>query len=77
MRKTGQCGFSTDEAALRTFSQGRDYFERQGIRGLHSAVEHRGVPQGTDPAKFRESFSNGIGSAKAFGFGLLVIAPLG
>ncbi len=29
----------------------------------------------TDPAKFHETFTRGIGSAKAFGFGLLVIAP--
>jgi hypothetical protein len=27
-------------------------------------------------AKFYENFTRGIGSAKAFGFGLLVIAPI-
>jgi len=30
----------------------------------------------TDPAKFHETFTRAIGSAKTFGFGLLVIAPL-
>jgi len=30
----------------------------------------------TDPAKFHETFTRGVGPAKAFGFGLLVIAPV-
>jgi len=30
----------------------------------------------TDPTKFCETFRHGIGSAKAFGFGLLLIAPV-
>ena len=57
------------------FSRGREYFEKQGLRGLHSAVEFQGVLNVTDPAKFHETFARGIGPAKAFGFGLLVIAP--
>jgi CRISPR system Cascade subunit CasE len=39
-------------------------------------VEFRGTLRVTDPAKFRRVFTGGLGSAKAFGFGLLVIAPL-
>jgi CRISPR-associated protein Cas6/Cse3/CasE subtype I-E len=35
-----------------------------------------GVLTVTDPAKFHDTFTRGIGSAKAFGFGLLVIAPI-
>ncbi len=65
-----------DEATLRTFSRGREYFEKNGQPGLHSAVEFEGVLTVTDPAKFHETFTRGIGSAKAFGFGLLVIAPV-
>jgi CRISPR system Cascade subunit CasE len=67
---------SIEEAVLRTVSRGREYFERQGVRGLHSAVEYHGVLTVTDPARFYETFTRGIGSGKAFGFGLLVIAPL-
>jgi CRISPR system Cascade subunit CasE len=74
-RKGEQGGFAVDEDTLRTFSRGREYFEKQDMRGLHSAVEFQGVLTVTDPAKFHESFTRGIGSAKAFGFGLLVIAP--
>lgn len=75
-RKGEQGGFALHEASLRTFSRGREYFERKGERGLHSAVEFQGVLTVTDPAKFHETFRRGIGSAKAFGFGLLVIAPI-
>ncbi|MBZ5514845.1 MAG: type I-E CRISPR-associated protein Cas6/Cse3/CasE [Acidobacteriia bacterium] len=75
-RKGDHGGFTVDEAKLRTFSRGREYFEKNGQNGLHSAVEFQGVLTVTDPAKFHEAFTRGIGSAKAFGFGLLVIAPV-
>ena len=75
-RKGEQGGFSVEEDTLRTVPRGREYFEKNGQRGLHSAVEFQGVLTVTDPAKFHEAFTRGIGSAKAFGFGLLVIAPI-
>jgi len=75
-RKGEQGGFAVDEATLRTFSRGREYFEKSGQHGLHTAVEFQGMLTVTDPARFHESFTHGIGSAKAFGFGLLVIAPI-
>lgn len=75
-RKGEQGGFTVDTSTLRTFSRGRHYFEKQGMRGMHSAVEFQGVLTVTDPAKFYETFRRGIGPAKAFGFGLLVIAPV-
>jgi CRISPR system Cascade subunit CasE len=74
-RKGEQGGFVVEADTLRTIQQGREYFQKKETRGLHSAVEFQGVLTVTDPAKFHESFSRGIGSAKAFGFGLLVIAP--
>ena len=75
-RKGDHGGFTVDESTLRTFSLGREYFKKNGQEGLHSAVEFEGVLSVTDPAKFHETFARGIGSAKAFGFGLLVIAPI-
>ena len=75
-RKGEQGGFTVEEATLRTFSRGREYFEKSGRQSLHSEVEFQGVLTVTDPAKFYETFTRGIGSAKAFGFGLLVIAPV-
>ena len=75
-RKGDQGGFTVDETTLRTFSRGREYFEKKGHPGLHSAVEFEGVLTVTDPTEFHRTFTLGIGSAKAFGFGLLVIAPV-
>lgn len=75
-RKGEQGGFNVDEATLRTIPRGREYFKKNGQDGMHSAVEFEGVLTVTDPATFHETFTRGIGSAKAFGFGLLVIAPV-
>jgi CRISPR system Cascade subunit CasE len=75
-RKGDQGGFSVDEDTLRTFSRGREDFEKDGVRGVHSAVEFQGVLTVNDPQKFHATFTQGVGSAKAFGFGLLVIAPI-
>lgn len=75
-RKGDQGGFTVDEPTLRTIPRGREYFTKNGQGGMHSAVEFQGVLTVTDPAKFHQTFTRGIGSAKAFGFGLLVIAPV-
>jgi CRISPR system Cascade subunit CasE len=42
----------------------------------HYAVRFEGVLQISDPDIFLGTISNGIGSAKGFGFGLLSIAPI-
>jgi len=75
-RKGIQGGFTVDEATLRTFMRGREYFSKLGQTGLHSAVEFQGTLAVTDSARFHAAFKQGVGPAKAFGFGLLVIAPI-
>jgi len=75
-RKGNQGGFAIDSEALRVVPRGREYFDKKGMQGFHSAVEFQGTLTVNDPARFFETFSRGIGSAKAFGFGLLVIAPI-
>jgi CRISPR system Cascade subunit CasE len=42
----------------------------------HLGVQFEGVLRVTDPALFTQALQNGIGSGKAFGFGLLSIARL-
>lgn len=69
-------GFAVDLPAVRTIPRGREYFFKPGARGVHYASEFQGVLQVSDAAKFRETFTTGVSSAKAFGFGLLVISPL-
>ncbi|HMJ05533.1 MAG TPA: type I-E CRISPR-associated protein Cas6/Cse3/CasE [Chthoniobacterales bacterium] len=57
------------------FEKRRDGEVRQC--GVHAAVDFSGVIEIVDCALFLSAtFSKGIGSAKAFGFGLLVLAPL-
>lgn len=74
-RKAEQGGFVIEADTLRTIQQGRENFQKKGAAGTHTAVEFQGVLTVTDPDKFHETFTRGIGSAKSFGFGLLVIAP--
>lgn len=75
-RKAATGGFAVDAATLRVVPEGQNHFTRGRQHAVHASVEFRGVLDVTDPAKFHQTFTTGLGSAKAFGFGLLVIAPL-
>ena len=76
-RKAQVGGFDiADPESLRTVPKPRSYFQKGKMQGVHYAVEFQGVITVTDPALFRTTFTNGIGSAKAFGFGLLALAPI-
>jgi CRISPR system Cascade subunit CasE len=76
-RKAAAGGFTINPDALRTIPRGREYFHADGpAHGTHTAVEFQGELAVTDPARLRATLATGIGSAKAFGFGLLVLAPL-
>lgn len=43
---------------------------------FHGGVQFRGTLEVTDPEKFKETYQCGIGGAKGFGFGLLLLAPV-
>jgi len=75
-------GFTVDPDTLRTITRPRQPFvqppkngspRRTGI--LHG-VDFQGVLTVTDRDKLRAAFATGIGPAKAFGFGMLCLAPL-
>ena len=75
-RKAEAGGFRVNADSLRTIPRGREFFHKEGrSHGTHTAVEFQGELTVTDPAQFRATVAAGIGSAKAFGFGLLVLAP--
>jgi CRISPR system Cascade subunit CasE len=57
--------------------EGRDRNGKPGHDGEFVAVRFDGVLEVTDPNLFQQTISSGIGSAKAFGFGLLSVAPGG
>ena len=42
----------------------------------HGGVQFRGTLEVTDSQKFMATYRSGIGSAKSFGFGLLLLAPV-
>lgn len=76
-RKAEAGGFRVRPGTLRAIPRGREFFHKDGrSRGTHTAVEFQGELAVTDPERFRATVAAGIGSAKAFGFGLLVLAPL-
>lgn len=76
-RKAADSGFGVEADGLRTIPRGREFFHKDGhSHGTHNAVEFQGVLTVSDQARFREAVAAGIGSAKAFGFGLLVFAPV-
>jgi CRISPR system Cascade subunit CasE len=74
-RKGEQHGFSFEEATVRTIPKPRQWFLKKGAAGVHSATEFVGILTVTDPAQFRAAVAQGVGSAKAFGFGMLCLSP--
>jgi len=57
---------------------GYAYFNQTGERGDRhrlASVRYEGTLEVTDPDLFRKALAAGIGPAKAFGFGLLSVAP--
>jgi CRISPR system Cascade subunit CasE len=52
------------------------HFNKKGATGYHGGVQFRGTLEVTDRDKFIETYQSGIGSAKSFGFGLLLLAPV-
>jgi len=75
-RKGEQHGFTMDTATLKLVPRPRQQFLKKGKSGTHTATEFTGILQVTDPTKFKSAATEGIGSAKAFGFGMLCLAPL-
>ncbi|MFC1596567.1 type I-E CRISPR-associated protein Cas6/Cse3/CasE [Planctomycetota bacterium] len=52
------------------------HFRKKEQAACHGGVEFRGVLEVTDHEKFKGTYYNGIGRAKGFGFGLLLLAPV-
>ena len=76
-RKGESGGFVVNPVTLRTVPRGREFFHKDArVHGTHSSVEFQGELTVNDPLRFRAAVAAGIGSAKAFGFGLLVVAPV-
>lgn len=76
-RKAVDSGFRISEAKPLEIGPSVSYwFRKNGRQGVHAGVQFRGVLKVSDPAKFSHAYANGIGGAKSFGFGLLLISPV-
>lgn len=75
-RKGQQHGFAVDPGNVRTVPRPRRAFIKKGAAGLHAATDFIGVLHVTDREAFRLAALGGVGPAKAFGFGMLCLAPL-
>jgi len=54
----------------------RDKANVQDQSAFHGGVQFRGTMEVTNSEQFVETYYSGIGSAKGFGFGLLLLAPI-
>jgi len=52
------------------------HFRKKGDSAYHGGVQFRGTLEVTDQERFIQTYQAGIGSAKGFGFGLLLLAPI-
>jgi len=81
-RKAAQHGFEIDTSTLKTIPRPRQAFTKKEKstetrhHGTHTATEFSGILKVTAPTLFQQSVRTGIGSAKAFGFGMLCLSPL-
>ncbi len=75
--KGRQHGFRVDQdASLAIDPAGRNRFPYQGRFCLHVGVRFRGILHVTNRDTFIKAFHKGIGSAKSFGFGMMILQPV-
>lgn len=67
-------GATKDAPAVRIANARVTNWMRKGNAARHDGVDFEGLMRVDDPAKLGEAVLSGIGSAKAFGFGLLSLA---
>ena len=73
IRKGNSGEFTPD--GFRANARGKRLSRRQGAVNTHVCVDFEGVLVVRDPEKFLDTLTSGIGAGKAYGFGLLSIAP--
>lgn len=80
IRKGQAGGFACDASTLTIHPARKETFQKRGengrLVGVVQGVEFRGSLTVVKRDVFEESFARGIGPAKAFGYGLLLLAPV-
>ena len=75
-RKSALHGFQVNEQQIQATPMPRQYFTKKGKAGLHAATNFQGILKITDNELFAKTLTTGIGTAKAFGFGMLCLSPI-
>ena len=76
-RKAESNGFQIDSDHLSLAPPVRQPFRKGRKTNVHTRVDFQGVLTVTDRDAFLHAFQHGIGPAKAFGFGMLMLQPIG
>lgn len=76
MRKAAALGFTVKSETLIVGAPIAEMFVKDGRAGKHVTVDFKGVLQVQDRDVFIRTFQTGIGSAKGFGYGLLMLQPI-
>lgn len=76
-RKALAGGFRIDDSCpLEIGLMEESYFSQKWNRAYHGGVQFRGRLEVIDRTLFERTYYSGIGGAKGFGFGLLLLAPV-
>lgn len=75
-RKAASAGFEIVSGSLGVGAPVDQTFLKGKRQGKHVSVDFQGLLQVTERETFRSAFHQGIGSAKAFGFGMLMLRPV-
>lgn len=65
-----------EERPLEISPMVESHFRKKGQHAYHGGVQFRGTLEVTNCEAFIKTYQEGIGSAKGFGFGLLLLAPI-
>lgn len=77
IKKSGQCGFrALDQPKLDISPPVFHRLEKDGYNGTIIGVDFKGALEVTNRELFKTAFENGIGRARSFGFGLLILKPI-
>lgn len=74
-QKLAAAGMALAEGTLSVSAPVDECFTAKGKRGKHVAVDFEGVADVADPDALATVFHTGIGPAKGFGYGLLMLQP--
>ena len=66
----------SEEHPLEISPMVESHFRQKGHSAYHGGVQFRGVLEVTDREHFIQTYQAGIGGAKGFGFGLLLLSPV-